>query len=151
MGADAPNKNMKLTAEQKAQVETLADNRDTAVRAIREALKRRSGKYWSVTGGKGTAWGWIKISAPPGRCTGQWRLKPLCVVDRPENYEWYDSGQPGRSMTPADGSELGKLMGHDRPVSDYVSVAASTAHRRVAVCEALFGHSGGYTAEPYLD
>ena len=140
-----------LTAEQKAQVETLAQDRDSTIKAIREALKRRSGKAWSVTGGKGTAWGWITITAPPARCTGQCRLKSPGLADMPENYELYDSLQPGGSMTPSDGFELAKLLGKERPINDHESVAASSAHRRVAVCEALFGHSGGYSAEAYLD
>ncbi len=35
-------------------------DRDEAIKRIRAALKRRSGKLWSVTGGRGTSWGWIK-------------------------------------------------------------------------------------------
>lgn len=41
--------------------------RNDAIAEIRAALRRRSGKTWSVTGGRGTAWGWITISAPPAR------------------------------------------------------------------------------------
>lgn len=43
------------------------NDRDDAIRRIRQALRRRSGKAWSVTGGRGTAWGWITITAPPRR------------------------------------------------------------------------------------
>lgn len=42
-------------------------DRNTAIKRIRRALKIRTGRTWSVTGGRGTAWGWIKISAPPKR------------------------------------------------------------------------------------
>jgi hypothetical protein len=42
-------------------------DRDEAIKAIRAALKRRSGKSWSVTGGRGTGWGWIEIHSPPKR------------------------------------------------------------------------------------
>ena len=38
------------------------------IKRIRNALKSRSGKPWSVTGGQGTTWGWITIQAPPARC-----------------------------------------------------------------------------------
>lgn len=38
-------------------------NRDNVIRTIRAALKRRSLRKWSVTGGRGTAWGWITITA----------------------------------------------------------------------------------------
>src|SRR6266568_29894 len=41
--------------------------RDEAIVEIRAALKRRSGKTWSVTGGRGTSWGWVTIQAPPAR------------------------------------------------------------------------------------
>lgn len=40
-------------------------DRNEAITNIKVALKRRSGKSWSVRGGSGTAWGWIKISAMP--------------------------------------------------------------------------------------
>lgn len=42
-------------------------NRNQAITGIRAALQRRSGKPWSVTGGRGTAYGWIHITAPPRR------------------------------------------------------------------------------------
>jgi hypothetical protein len=44
-----------------------ATDRDATISAIRANLRRRSGKAWSVTGGKGTAWGWITIQSPPVR------------------------------------------------------------------------------------
>jgi hypothetical protein len=42
-------------------------DRKAVVAEIKAALRRRSGKDWSVTGGKGTAWGYIYVSAPPRR------------------------------------------------------------------------------------
>lgn len=39
--------------------------RDEAITRIREGLKRRTGHTWSVTGGRGTAWGWIHVATPP--------------------------------------------------------------------------------------
>ena len=42
-------------------------DRDTAIAEIRKALKERSGKVWSVTGGRGTGWGWVRIESPPRR------------------------------------------------------------------------------------
>lgn len=42
-------------------------NRNEAISRIRKALKARSGKAWSVRGGRGTAWGWIDVDAPPRR------------------------------------------------------------------------------------
>lgn len=42
-------------------------DRNEAIARIKKALKARSGKSWSVTGGRGTAWGWIDINVPPAR------------------------------------------------------------------------------------
>jgi len=47
-------------------------DRATAIKKIKAALERRSGKTWSVTGGRGTAYGWLSINAPPARRTWQW-------------------------------------------------------------------------------
>lgn len=54
------------------------NSRDEAIREIKRALEKRSGKRWSVTGGRGTAWGWITIDAPPARRT--WRHEPQPAV-----------------------------------------------------------------------
>jgi hypothetical protein len=43
------------------------NSRDDAIARIRAALKRRTGRPWSVRGGRGTAWSWIEVSAPPAR------------------------------------------------------------------------------------
>jgi len=67
-------------------------DRNTAIKAIREALKERSGRSWSVTGGRGTAWGWITISAPPRRMEGMW-------------------------MSAEDSAELMRLLGRDLAAS----------------------------------
>lgn len=45
--------------------------RAATIAAIRDALRRRTGRPWSVTGGRGTAWGWIRIDAPPRRKVGR--------------------------------------------------------------------------------
>jgi hypothetical protein len=42
-------------------------DRNEAIVLIRAALKRRSGKAWSVRGGSGSSWGFIWVSAPPRR------------------------------------------------------------------------------------
>jgi hypothetical protein len=43
------------------------NERTEVTKRIKNALKQRSGLDWSVTGGKGTAWGWLKIDAPKSR------------------------------------------------------------------------------------
>src|SRR4030065_1969408 len=75
---------------------------------IKRALESRSGKRWSVTGGTGTAYGWLHIDAPPSRRTWRDRPRPGAtgLGTYAEDYEPYDSGQPGGSSSPADQAEL---------------------------------------------
>ncbi len=49
---------------------TTQTTRDETIKQIRQALKNRTGRTWSVTGGRGTSWGWINITAPPRRMDG---------------------------------------------------------------------------------
>lgn len=42
-------------------------DRSEVAKRIRQALKRRTGLAWSVTGGRGTAWGWLEIEAAKSR------------------------------------------------------------------------------------
>lgn len=49
------------------EVKKAAEDRNSTIAALRKALKERTGKVWSVTGGRGTAWGWITVDAPPRR------------------------------------------------------------------------------------
>ncbi len=41
--------------------------RDAVIKELRRLLKDRTGRTWSVTGGRGSSWGWISVSAPPKR------------------------------------------------------------------------------------
>lgn len=89
-------------------------DRDQAIKQMRAALKRRSGKAWSVTGGRGTAWGWITITAPPARR---------------EQFGY---------MSEADRTELGELLGKGQPIHDQgESIPAGSDYREeyVARCE----------------
>lgn len=38
-------------------------DRNETIARIKQTLKQRTGRQWSVTGGRGTAWGWITIKA----------------------------------------------------------------------------------------
>jgi hypothetical protein len=91
------------------------DKKET-INQIRKALKRRSGKSWSVTGGSGTAWGWLNITAPPKHCTGHAVQIQGSMGMNPEDFEYKDTGELNGNMTPTDQTELGKLLGLDKPV-----------------------------------
>lgn len=103
----------------------MSDRNDT-ISIIRSELKRRSGKTWSVTGGKGTAWGWIKVTSPPAR-----------RID-------------GDTLSDADRIELGQLLGLDRVPQQGVSIASSTAHYTEYVDRAR-GLAPVSIATPYWD
>jgi hypothetical protein len=101
-------------------------DRNSVIASIRAALKRRSGKDWSVTGGRGTAWGWIKISSPPRR-----------LVD-------------GYYMSREDCAELARLLGLSQAHVQGVDVAASSAHYREYIDRAE-GRTPAEVAKPYWD
>lgn len=126
-------------------------DRNAVIARIRMALKRRSGKAWSVTGGTGTAWGWIHLDAPPARRT--WRERTIWNLERPDYpaYEEYDSGMPGGHTSPAERMELGALLGFDKPVHfQGHNIAASTEYRREYLDRAE-GREPRAIAQPYWD
>ena len=127
------------------------NDRNETIATIRKALKARSGRAWSVTGGTGTAWGWIKIEALPRFRTWGHRLKAGAITQNPEDYEPYDTGEPGRNMSPADRAELGKLLGLAGPChSQGVSVPSSSEYCREYIARAE-GRTPAKIAQPYWD
>jgi hypothetical protein len=104
----------------------MENERDDAIKIIRKELKRRSGKTWSVTGGKGTAWGWIQITAPPKR-----------RVD-------------GYYLSEEDRAELAHLLGLENVHIQGVSIGASRDYRTEFVDRAR-GLAPARIATPYWD
>ncbi len=103
------------------------DDRDTTIKAIREALRARSDRAWSVRGGRGTSWGWITVVAPPARCDAY------------------------GSMSETDRVELGALLGlPDGAHHQGVLIPASSAHRREYLARAE-GRTPAEIAQPYWD
>jgi hypothetical protein len=100
-------------------------DRNETIAKVKAALQKRSSKQWSVTGGKGTAWGWIHISAPPKRLEGS-------------------------MMTETDAKELARLLGLDSVQRQYHSVPASSAYRTEIVDRAE-GRKPRTIGEPYWD
>jgi len=105
-------------------------DRNETIASIKASLKNRSKKTWSVTGGQGTAWGWIRITAPPSRRT--WEYREVYGSRSPTSqavYESFDTGKPGSGMGPSDREELGTLLGLGKPAdSSGESVPASDAY-----------------------
>ena len=96
-------------------------DRNAAIARIRTALRLRSGKAWSVTGGRGTAYGWITIRA-----------------------------RGGDSMDPATRVELAALLGLSLVHPNGVLVMASYDGRREFIDRAE-GRTPRKIAEPYWD
>jgi hypothetical protein len=129
------------------------EDRNATIKLIRGALQRRSGKAWSVTGGRGTAWGWIHIDAPPARRTWKCREKPSATYEAKWSDQWeeYDTGEPGHSTGPADREELATLLGVElSQVSGGVGVPASYEYRREYIDRAE-GRTPSVIATPYWD
>ena len=107
------------------EIRHLAEDRNTTITALRKVLKRRTGRTWSVTGGRGSSWGWITVNSPPAR-------------------------RDGYSITDEDGTLLMAAFGmeHHRPGT--LTIPAGTAHRRVYLQRA-HGVPRTFTAEQYWD
>lgn len=98
--------------------------RDEAIAHIKAALKQRSGRQWSVIGGRGTSWGWIEI----------------------KSVKKYAANEYGE-LTEADQKYLSELLGLDKPVhfqgesipagSDYYIEYVQRAEGRPVT---VFGH-----------
>lgn len=103
-------------------------SRAAVIKRIKQALKQRSGRQWSVTGGKGTAYGWIYIKA----------VKPHAMD------EW-------GNMNDADRTLLGKLLGLDKPVHfQGESIPASNDYYREYIDRAE-GRKPSKCGSPYWD
>lgn len=121
-------------------------DRNATIAAIRAALKRRSGKAWSVTGGRGTAWGWIHVDAPPARRTAHW----IGATDDDVKAQLVDTGKPGGHTPPAELAELAKLLGLEGVHHQGLSIPAGYDYRREYIDRAE-GREPGVIGTPYWD
>lgn len=102
-------------------------DRNATIKEIKRTLKARSGKVWSVTGGRGTSWGWISINVPPSR-----------------QNSW--GGMPAD-----DAAELAALLGLDAAVHHQgASIPASRAYRQEYIDRAN-GRTPTAVGQPYWD
>lgn len=138
------------TTEQYVRSRVDVCDRNAIIKAIKTALEKRSGKKWSVTGGKGTAWGWITIDAPPARRTAHCKLKVGALSTRPEDYEEVNTGEPNGYTTKEDRIELAGLLGKDISMQGD-NIPAGSDYRREYLHRALYGNPGSFNAKPYWD
>jgi len=100
--------------------------RNETIGAIRSALRRRTGRAWSVTGGRGTAWGWIRIHATPARRVGYGYLSD------------------------EDRAELGRALGLEKAHQQGVSIPAGHDYR-IEYVDRAEGRTPSRIGEPYWD
>ena len=110
--------------------------RNAVIKRIKTALEKRSGKKWSVTGGRGTAYGWLTIDAPPSERV------------------WADDGLTPKPqfgyMSKARRQELASLLGLDGVHTQGVSIASSNDYYREYIDRAE-GRTPAKVAQPYWD
>lgn len=128
-------------------------DRAETIKRIRKALKKRSGKTWSVTGGQGTAWGWLTIDAPPARRTFTHEPKPHNTTNEPgaENWDEVDTGKPGGHTSPDERRELADLLGLESSAhSQGVSIPAGSDYWNEYIDRAE-GRTPAKCGVPYWD
>lgn len=126
--------------------------RDEVIATIKRNLEKRSGKKWSVTGGRGTAWGWLTIDAPPSRRT--WFSIPKNTGNvEPGREEYTEVSLPGKEfghIGPDDRAELAKLLGLDTIHHQGVSIPSGGDYWREYL-ERSEGKEPTKRGEPYWD
>ena len=117
-------------------------SRKETIALIKQALEKRSGKKWSVTGGTGTAYGWLSISCPPAR--RNW------IRDGENNWSHDPSAKFGYAG-PADRRELATLLGLSEPVHHQGhSIPSSNAYWAEYIDRAE-GRTPTVYGQPYWD
>jgi hypothetical protein len=92
--------------------------RSEVVKRIKAALKRKTGKSWSVHGGRGTGWGWIRVEAPASRrvsCEDNPECKDPFNAPFEERVIEYRRDGENHFTSRADCTELARAFGLDRP------------------------------------
>lgn len=93
--------------------------RAEAIKRIKAALKEKTGKVWSVSGSRGTAWGWITVQAPKRRRVSH-KGNPVydthwTTPDEPAYFEYVATDQENYYTSDADCQELADAFGLDKP------------------------------------
>lgn len=110
----AEQKAARLQKESDPLYPVLKEGRSAVTKKMRQLLRQRSGKTWSVKGGRGTGWGWLTIDAPPSRITDNWR------------------------MTEEDRAELATLLGVESVHCQGVSVSSGSWWHYLKACRGDF-------------
>ena len=129
-------------------------DRNEVIARIRKALKARSERAWSVTGGRGTSYGgWIGIDAPPKRRTFENRPTGETRGDGLPVCELVDVGKGGDLMGPVDRRELARLLGFgEESLVPHQGVRIAAGHDYYAeFIDRAEGRPPSVIGEPYWD
>lgn len=122
----APGDDVPMTKAKREKAARAEGSASDVAAKIRAALRRRSGKDWSVSRGRGTAGGWLTITSPPSR-------------------------QVNGHMSEADQAELGRLLGDSRRVHHQgVSIPSGGDYRQEYLARAE-GRTPEVYGVPYWD
>lgn len=147
---EAPPEKSNPTGEEGRAVMSLSTDPNDVIKTIRKALKERSGKEWSVSRGKGTACGWLHLTAPPSR-----RVHSHDLLPEQERKAWLEDAEEmcralGRrfeprkdTLSPEDREELSRLLGIEVNAHG-VRISPEVDSYRLYMCRALYGVDGGF-------
>lgn len=97
-----------------------------AAKILRDLLARRTGRAWSVRNSRGTAWGWIRVTATPKRC-GRHGYMGLEDVHLLSSAFGHGVSRQGESLSPSlgvHGAAVYSVAGY--PVPEDWSIAPPT-------------------------
>jgi hypothetical protein len=112
--------------------------RNETIAQIKAALKARTGKSWSVTGGSGTAWGWLKIDVPPKARIYTWEGKLA------------QEGEYGHVMSAEARAELAQVLGLESVHAQGVSIPSGGGYYEEYIARAQ-GKTPTVYGERYWD
>lgn len=113
--------------------EASAMSRNDVIKAIKQALKARTGKSWSVRGGRGTGYGWLTIDAP--KALRRWTREQVGTDASgmpvyEERYLTDAEVAAGKAeyahMGPATRRKLAELLGLERVHADGISIPSGS-------------------------
>jgi hypothetical protein len=113
-------------------------DRDEAIKRIRQALKQKTGKSWSVTGGRGTSWGWITVQAPPRR-----RVSVRSIPGKENEDLYYDRVEEYKAegenhyTSRAECKELARAFGVDNVHNQGLGIGPDRREAYVAAVEGV--------------
>ncbi len=127
-------------------------DRNQIMKEMKKRLELRSGMKWSVRGGKGTAYGWLHISAPPSRKKYRHIDKVIGVNIRGREIyeEVFDEAAEYGSPGPVDRHILALLLNKDHRSNGDWGVPSSRAYY-VEFLARCAGRIPSVNATPYWD